>query len=63
VDWKRLVEFALLGSSDLEQYDILLVRVSIGCSSPSPGQTSCLSPAAGKLCTKRSFRPKSRFPT
>jgi putative oxidoreductase len=30
MDWKRLVEFALLGSSDLEQYAILLVRVSIG---------------------------------
>jgi putative oxidoreductase len=30
VDWKRLVEFALLGSSDLEQYAILLVRVSLG---------------------------------
>src|ERR1700689_3691404 len=28
--WKRLVQFALLGSSDLEQYAILLVRVSIG---------------------------------
>ena len=30
MDWKRLVQFALLGSSDLEQYSILLVRVSIG---------------------------------
>ena len=30
VGWKRLVEFALLGSSDLEQYTILLVRVSLG---------------------------------
>ena len=30
VDWKRLVQFALLGSSDLEQYAILLARVSIG---------------------------------
>src|SRR5277367_6521368 len=30
VDWKRLVQFALLGSGDLEQYAILLVRVSIG---------------------------------
>jgi len=28
-DWNRLVEFALLGSSDLEQYAILLVRVSL----------------------------------
>src|SRR5271167_4320254 len=30
MDWKRLVEFALLGSSGLEQYAILVVRVSIG---------------------------------
>ena len=30
MDWKRLVEFALLGSGDLEQLAILLVRVSIG---------------------------------
>ena len=30
VDWKRLVQFALLGSSDLKQYAILLVRVSLG---------------------------------
>lgn len=30
MDWKRLVQFALLGGSDLEQYAILLVRVSLG---------------------------------
>jgi len=30
MDWKRLVQFALQGSSDWEQYAILLVRVSIG---------------------------------
>jgi putative oxidoreductase len=30
MDWKRLIQFALLGSSDLEQYAVLLVRVSIG---------------------------------
>jgi putative oxidoreductase len=30
MDWKRLVQFALLGSSDLEQYAILLMRVLIG---------------------------------
>ena len=30
MDWKRLIQFALLGSRDLEQYAILLVRVSIG---------------------------------
>ena len=30
MDWKRLVEFVLLGSGDFEHYAILLVRVSIG---------------------------------
>ena len=30
MDWKRLVQFALLGSSDLEPYAILLVHVSLG---------------------------------
>ena len=30
VDWKRLVQFAWVGSSDLEPYAILLVRVSLG---------------------------------
>ncbi len=30
MDWKRLVQFALLGDSDLGQYAILLVRVSLG---------------------------------
>jgi putative oxidoreductase len=30
MDWQRLVQFALLGNGDLEQYAILLVRVSIG---------------------------------
>jgi putative oxidoreductase len=30
MDWKRLVQFGLLGSSDSEQYAILLIRVSVG---------------------------------
>ncbi len=30
MEWKRLVQFALQGSSDLEQYAILVIRVSIG---------------------------------
>ena len=30
MDWKGLVRFVLLGSTDLEQYAILLVRVSLG---------------------------------
>jgi putative oxidoreductase len=30
MEWKRLVQFALTGNSDWEQYAILLVRVSLG---------------------------------
>jgi putative oxidoreductase len=30
MDWKHLLQFALLGSGSAEQYAILLVRVSIG---------------------------------
>ena len=30
MDWKRLVQFALMGSGELEQYAILLVRVALG---------------------------------
>ena len=30
MDWKELVKFALTGNGNLEQYAILLVRVSIG---------------------------------
>jgi len=30
MDWKRLVDFALLGSRDMEQYAVLLVRISLG---------------------------------
>ena len=30
MEWKRLIQFALQGSSVLEQYAILLIRVSIG---------------------------------
>jgi putative oxidoreductase len=30
MDWNRLVQYVLLGGGDLEQYAIVLVRVSIG---------------------------------
>lgn len=30
MDWKRLAQFALLGSRNSEQYAILLIRVSVG---------------------------------
>ena len=30
MDWKQLIQFALKGNGDVEQYAVLLVRVSIG---------------------------------
>ena len=30
MDWKELIQFLLMGSANLEQYGILLVRVSVG---------------------------------
>jgi hypothetical protein len=57
MDWKRLIQFALSGSGDLEQYAILLVRVSIGLFFAISGQTNYLHPAAPDLFTKRWFRP------
>ena len=62
MDWKRLIQFALSGSGDLEQYAILLVRVSIGLFFAISGANK-LSPAAPNLFTKRWFRPTCRFLT
>ena len=47
MDWKRLAQFALLGSSDFEPYAILLVRVSIGLFFAISGARK-LFPAAGR---------------
>jgi putative oxidoreductase len=47
MDWKRLVQFALLGSSDLEQYAILVVRVLVGLFFAISGANK-LSVAAGR---------------
>ena len=61
MDWKRLVQFALQGNSDLEQYAILLIRVSIGLFFAISGGNKLLVPAERNLFTKRWLRPKSRF--
>ena len=55
MDWKRFVEFALLGSGDLEQYAILLVRVSIGLFFAISG--------ANKLFVPGGTKPAFRLPT
>jgi len=62
MDWKRFVEFALQGSIHLEQYAILLIRVSIGLFFAISGANKLLSQAARNLFTRRWSRPKPRFP-
>ncbi len=46
MDWKRVIQFALLGSSDFEQYAILLVRVSIGLFFAISGANKLFVPAS-----------------
>jgi len=62
MDWKRLVQFALQGSSDLEQYAILLIRVSIGLFFAISGANKLFVAGGTNLFTTRSLRPRPRFP-
>jgi putative oxidoreductase len=60
VDWKRLVQFVLLGSSDLEQYAILLVRVSLGLFFAISGANKLL--VAGSTHTMYETLVKAKVP-
>jgi len=62
MDWKRLIEFALLGSSDLEQYAILLVRLSIGLFFAISGGNKLLSPGGTKPVYDTLVAAKVPFP-
>ena len=63
MDWKRLVEFALQGSSDLEQYAILLIRVSIGLFFAISGAKQIVCRRRHETCLRDAgCRPKPRFP-
>jgi len=62
MDWKRLVQFALLGSSDLEQYAILLVRVSIGLFFAVSGANKLFVASAMKLIYETLVKAKVPFP-
>jgi putative oxidoreductase len=48
MDWKRLLQFVLLGNGDVEQYAILLVRVSIGLFFAISGGNKLLVPGGTK---------------
>jgi putative oxidoreductase len=62
MDWKRLIEFTLLGSSDLEQYAILLVRVSIGLFFAISGANKLFSADGTKPVYETLVKAKVPFP-
>jgi putative oxidoreductase len=62
MDWKRVVQFALLGSSDLEQYAILLVRVSIGLFFAISGAKKLFVASGTKLIYETLVKAKVPFP-
>jgi len=62
MDWKQLVQFALLGNSDLEQYAILLVRVSIGLFFAISGANKLFSAGGTKPVYETLVKAKVPFP-
>jgi putative oxidoreductase len=62
MDWKRLIQFALLGSGDLEQYAILLVRVSIGLFFAISGANKLFSSGGTKPVYDTLVQAKVPFP-
>jgi putative oxidoreductase len=62
MDWKHLVQFALLGSSDLEQYAILLVRVAIGLFFAISGANKLFSAGGTKPVYETLVQAKVPFP-
>ncbi len=62
MDWKRLVQFALLGSSDLEQYAIFLVRLSLGLFFAISGARKLLVADSRRTMSETLVRAKVPFP-
>ena len=62
MDWKRLVEFTLQGNGDLEQYAILLVRVSIGLFFAISGANKLFSAGGAKQVYDTLVKAKVPFP-
>jgi putative oxidoreductase len=62
MDWKQLVQFALLGSSDLEQYAIVLVRVSLGLFFAISGANKLFSAGGMKQIYDTLVQSKVPFP-
>jgi putative oxidoreductase len=62
MDWKRLVQFALLGSGDLQQYAILLVRVSLGLFFAISGANKLFVAASAQTMYETLVEAKVPFP-
>ncbi|HTW89857.1 MAG TPA: DoxX family protein [Candidatus Binataceae bacterium] len=62
MDWIRLVQFALLGSSGLEQYAILLARVSLGLFFAISGANKLFVAAGRKTIFETLVKAKVPFP-
>jgi putative oxidoreductase len=62
VEWKRLVQFALLGGGELEQYAILLVRVSIGLFFAISGGNKLFRAGGTKPVYETLVKAKAPFP-
>src|SRR6202044_2240244 len=62
MDWKRLVEFALLGNGGLEEYAILVVRVSIGLFFAISGGNKLFVPGGTKPVYDTLVQAKVPFP-
>jgi len=62
MDWRRLVQFALQGNGDSEQYAILLVRVSIGLFFAISGANKLFVAGGMKRVYETLVRAKIPFP-
>ena len=62
MDWKALVQFALLGSSGLEPYAILLVRVSLGLFFAISGANKLFAAGGMKQIYETLVKAKVPFP-
>jgi putative oxidoreductase len=62
MDWKGLVQFALMGNGNLEQYAILLVRISIGLFFAISGANKLFVAGGTKLVYDTLVQAKIPFP-
>jgi len=62
MDWNRLVQFALRGSNDFEQYAILLVRVALGLFFAISGANKLFTSSGTKLVYETLVKANVPFP-